>query len=108
MGSGGDGRLPHTGMRNRAATGPAVAGGRGHENPGVRCVQKRYFGRVQETRGRTGDRVVNDVDAIGDGLINASNEIRCEATARAVGLVPEGFVHRYSSARSHSAEIEGG
>src|SRR3954471_24115573 len=108
MGPGGDRRFPHTRMRDGAGAGPAIAGGSGHENPSVRCVQKRYFGCVQETRCRTGDRVVNDVDAISDGLINASNEIRRKATARAVGLVPERFVHRYSSTRSHSAEIEGG
>src|SRR3954468_7485864 len=107
MASGRHGRLPRSRMRDRAARGPAVAGGNGHENSRVCRVEKRDFSGMKEVRYRAGDGVVNHVNAIRDCLINGRREIRTKTTGGAVALVPEGFVHRHSSARRHSAEAKG-
>ena len=77
-----DRRDPRAGCATVDARGPGVAGRGGDEDARVGREQERDLDRVEEVRRRAADRVVDHVDAVGDGLVDRGREVEREAARR--------------------------
>ena len=67
--------------------GAAVPGGRGHPDAGVRGEQVGEGVAGRDQVGATADRVVDDVDAVGHGLVDRRRQVGGEAAEVAEALV---------------------
>jgi hypothetical protein len=66
-------------VSNGTGCGAAVTSGGSNEHTGIRRIKERDLNGVKEVRGCPADRVVDHINAIGNGLINGSYEIGCKA-----------------------------
>ena len=98
-GRGADRVGPRTGMIGRARAGAAVAGRGVDLDAGRVRVQEGELDRVGVGVGATGDREVDDVDAIEDGLLYSGHRVGLEA---AVGVADAIFDDR--CAGGHAAD----
>ena len=74
------------GIADRAGIRPVVAGRRGDEHAGICGEQHRDLVRGGQTGAAT-DRVVDDVDAVRDRLVDRGSEVRGEAAELTERLV---------------------
>jgi len=91
-------------MVERARPRAAVAGGVRHEHTGVRRAAERLRDGVERARlRRAADRVVQDVHAVCDGVVDRGDAVRVEAAGlEALAARPADLVHRDLGARRHA------
>ena len=63
-----------------------------HEHSGGGRVEEGQLDRVSDRRGGSGDRVVDDVDAVRDGLIDGGDQVDRATDGGAVLLLPQGLI----------------
>jgi hypothetical protein len=87
-----------------AGGGAAVAGRGRDEDPGVGGEQEGDLDRVAEVGARAADRVVDDVHAVGHGLVDRRQQVDAGAGAGGAGHRPAGLVGRDAGARRDAAD----
>ena len=106
MRTGGDRGLPRTDVRNRAGRRAAVSGRCRDEHARVLGEEERDLDGIEEVRLRTADRVVDDIDAVSDRLVDGGHEIGSEAARRgAVLRRPQRLVRRDARPRRDAADL---
>ena len=100
----GDRRQPRADVRYGARRRAAVPRRRGDEHARARGEQERDFDRVEIIRRRAGDRVVEHVNAVDDGLIDRGNCIAAIRAATSVPVVPADLVNSDSRSRRNTVD----
>ena len=91
---------------DRAELGTFVAGRDDAQNAGIERIEKRHVIGGGQIGLEATDRVIDDVDTIGDRIVDGFCEIGGRAARASLsGLDPAGFVNRYARTRRDPADF---